>query len=107
MHIACDLTTICADRIDVAPFAKPQVIGQPATISIDGSRSQAKLNLEIQPIRSERMPTKCWPTLGGVGVFHVSDVIHRIHREGSLPRTPSFPETTTTAAAPSPSFHSS
>ena len=29
VHIACDLTTICANRIDVAPFAKPQVIGQP------------------------------------------------------------------------------
>jgi hypothetical protein len=37
----------------------------------------------------------------------MQDVIHRIHREGFLPRAPSFPETTTTTAAPSPYFHSS
>jgi hypothetical protein len=84
VHRTCDLITICANQIHAAPFARPQVIGQPATISIDGSQSQAKLNLEIRPALSERMPTRCRPTLGGVGVFHVPDAIHRIHKAAAL-----------------------
>jgi hypothetical protein len=53
MHIACDLAATIAERIDTVPLAKRQVISQPTAIRVDGARSQAKLNLEIQPICSD------------------------------------------------------
>ena len=77
---------------------------------VNRSWSQAQLNLELEPCRRDRMPSNGWPALGRLRVFHAPEVIHGIHREGFLPRAPSFPETTTAAAASPPyfySFHSS
>src|SRR5436189_1376103 len=57
VHIAGDLAAISAERIDAVSFAKGQVIRQRTPIRVDDARSQAKLNLEIEPICSNWLPT--------------------------------------------------
>src|SRR5436190_7381015 len=57
VHIAGDPAAISAERIDAVSFAKGQVIRQRTPIGVDGSRSQAQLNLKLKPARSNWLPT--------------------------------------------------
>src|SRR5205814_9933005 len=68
-----------------------QIISQRTPIGVDRSWSQAQLNLKLEPGRRHRMPSNGWPAPGRLGVFHAPEVIHGIHREGSLPRRPLLP----------------
>src|SRR5260370_37440390 len=110
VYVVANLGAIGNERIDAVTLTDRQIISQRTPISVNRSWSQAQLNLQLEPCRRDRMPNHGWPALRRLRVIHAPELIHGIHREGFLPRAPSFPETTTAAAASTPFlsvFHSS
>ena len=91
VYVAGNFGAIGTERINAVTLTDRQIISQRTPIGVDRSWSQAQLNLKLEPGRRQRMPSNGWPAPGRLGVFHAPEVIHGIHREGSLPRRPLLP----------------
>ena len=87
-HIVGDLGTTGSQRIDSVTGAYVQIVGEPATISVDRSRSEAQIRLDLQPADRLGVGSYDWPPLRQANVLHLNHRYPPFPQRGVSPRAP-------------------